>query len=152
MLTRINAYSQKLEDPEVYLTPGDIFHGARLAFPIDGGPGPNTKIGYVYRVPESNKRFRYSAIVAGRITLLQIATISKACENYDKFIPGQIGLMDLQAVTKDIHFNETPFHEISKITFTSDEPNNHQNIQQIVSRFQGIQWNNAYRPPYKAAS
>ena len=59
------------------------------------GPGPNTLIEYMYR-DASNYKKTNVAVLKGRISLGQIGLIESSLNDGEFFIPGQVGLQDLQ--------------------------------------------------------
>lgn len=90
------------------------------------GPGPNTLIEYMYR-DASNYKKTNVAVLKGRISLGQIGLIESSLNDGEFFIPGQVGLQDLQGEFEHgggwDEDDDHVWHTISSIEYT-DQPSN----------------------------
>ncbi|NMP24910.1 hypothetical protein [Sulfobacillus harzensis] len=85
----------------------------------------NTRIAYLYRDGANNKQGG-EVVLAGALSDEQIADIRHACDDGQWFIPGDVGLPELQAVwvekgyplTADDHV----WHELVDFEATADSP------------------------------
>lgn len=93
------------------------------------GPGANTRLHYKYR-DVSNCQVVRTVVLAGRISHEQVGLMVAAMIDTECFIPGQVGLVDLQGELarwdgddNDPAFRsgDHPFHTIEEIAYTDDD-------------------------------
>lgn len=86
------------------------------------GDGENTLLGYGYRDASNNKCFK-EVVLGGRISAEQVHRIATNLEGGEFFIPGQVGLADLQgefvAGAGWDEDDDHPFHTITDIAYTN---------------------------------
>jgi len=145
--------------------------------PLEGSPYmKNTRILYQYR-DASNYKVLMEAIFAGAVTVEQCVKIKKALRPCDAgslgtFIPGQIGLRDLQnsfyekpiALAEAVDDQEMvdalkaakpiwwpddgPFHEVLMIDHVSAPPTHPESIGEIAAAILDVDWGPEYLPPF----
>lgn len=127
------------------------------------GVGRNTRIDYLYRDGENNKVGGH-AIFAGSCDIpLQDAFVKAALHDdggdMGSFIPGQVGLRDLEAdfVTDGPAMwspdRDHPVHEILAITCTDDPPTDPRTINTFLLEFRKASqagWDLGWRPSFHA--
>ena len=93
-----------------------------VGFDLDG-PGQNTRFAYLYRDADNYKQGK-EVILQGRLSRANIAGILRAASDYNHFIPGDVGMENLQP-----RFNsgweieaDHPWHEIVEIAYVDDPP------------------------------
>ena len=69
-------------------------YGHHIELELDDGK-PNTLIEYMYRDADNYKKIG-TAVLAGRMTADQVRTLKGSLSDREFFIPGQVGLKDLQ--------------------------------------------------------
>lgn len=132
----------------------DLFDGkvAPKAFDAPAQEGVQTRLHYEY-ADASNYKMAGTALFAGQISFDELVTLFRACEKgEDGFIPGQVGLPDLQERLAD--WNEEtdhPWHELTKLELTSagpkfDDVPDTRTISQFVAEIAQVEWDDAYRP------
>lgn len=89
------------------------------------GKGRNTLIDYTYR-DLSNNKVHDCVILAGRLTEPQIETILGTLFEKEKFIPGQVGLNDLQTKFESSRGwddqEDQVWHELRSIQYIDRRP------------------------------
>lgn len=113
----------------------------------------NTRITYLYR-DGSNYKQSESVVIQGELTF---AEVEPYLDEGEYFIPGQVGLEDLQhrfggKLTMDDH----PWHELKEDDFelTDDPLTGSITTQELLERFRAVTWDetaagNALGIPYK---
>lgn len=111
-------------------------------------PKANTLITYIYRDAANYKQVA-ELILPGAITPAQLATIYRHLDEDDGFVPGQVGLEDLQLRFNDDWDDESdhPFHEFVRIELTLEERSlTVLTPADLANSFDGVSWDQAYRP------
>src|SRR3546814_3502332 len=91
----------------------------------------------------SNWKTGAQVIFAGRITRDEISMILNARYDDGWFIPGQVGMTDLQEGW-DSQLDH-PFHEICGFELTLAAPDDPREISQFVREFTSVKWKKRYR-------
>lgn len=68
--------------------------------PTESHPPMNTRIHYLYRDGANNKQ-DHEEVLAGTFTTAQVVTMRAACEDARYFIPGDVGLPEIQTCWRD---------------------------------------------------
>lgn len=93
-----------------------------------------------------------SVILAGEITEAEEARLRAGLDEGKMFIPGQIGLPDLQDsfVTPSEWSDkyDHPWHRMLDITAIDHEPTHAASLAEIVKKIEAVTWDNDYRPPF----
>lgn len=114
---------------------------------LSGRAEANTVFNYMYRDADNYKQFGRT-VFPGEITRSQVETILKNLNMHDGFVPGQIGMDDLQGK----FFNgwsdvvDHPFHEIGGFELTLEAPDTDRDLPSLVGAFTTVDWNTEYRP------
>jgi hypothetical protein len=113
----------------------------------------NLRIEYCYRLSLTHK-IKCRIILAGPVGSHEVAVIKDRLEDGVYFVPGQVGLPDLQC-----RFDETdarwdpridhPWHELEKINLTVKKPDQELGVTgpALVDAFGAVRWDDAYTPP-----
>jgi len=125
----------------------------------------NTRITYMYRDGANYKTSR-AVVVAGALTPDQAAALLRCCEEAGDFIPGQIGLPDLQDSFQgcESHWDpelDHPVHELTSIKLTTAQPTvldpeagQMLTTHDLVERFTDVVfaggWDHEYLPEFHA--
>lgn len=111
-----------------------------------GGTEVNTKITYLYRDADNYKQFG-TAIFKGAMTSQQLETILAHLDEDGGFIPGQVGMRDLQEMMATGWDNDLdhPFHEITSIKLT-EQPADNVSIDELARLFAEVSWDQDYHP------
>lgn len=113
--------------------------------------GANTKLEYMYR-DGFNYKTSGEAVFAGRIAAQQVRDIAKALDDRAYFIPGQVGLQDLQdSFINASEWNpeaDHPWHEVMAISYTGDAPTQEDSASEFVARVKNVTWDDGYKPPF----
>lgn|SRR3546814_846193 len=121
----------------------DEFMDAESFAELGEAAAANTVIDYMYR-DGSNWKTGAQVIFAGRITRDEISMILNARYDDGWFIPGQVGMTDLQEGW-DSQLDH-PFHEICGFELTLAAPDDPREISQFVREFTSVKWKKRYRP------
>lgn len=115
------------------------------------GTGANTEITYMYRDAANYKESK-SVVVEGRVTEHQAKAIAACCEKITEsrfyFIPGQVGLDDLQEGKWDNDLDH-PYHTITSIRCTDLNALGAMTMNDLVAAFiktASAGWDDAYKP------
>jgi len=120
-------------------------------------PMQNTKVSYLYRDGGNNKISR-DVVIAGAMTSSQIAMFWEKCDreidDHPSFVPGQIGLPDLQAGDEGkypwIEDIDHPWHILQAIEHTDEEPTIRLSAEDLASELEEIEkvegWDRDHRP------
>lgn len=113
----------------------------------DTGAGPNTIISYMYRDASNYKQFR-DVCIAGRITRDQLDRFVLDLDEGFRFVPGQVGLPDLQGEFDDGWDYELdhPYHELLEISYTDAAPNSTLTAAALADALATTEWNALYDP------
>lgn len=99
------------------------------------GSGPNTLINYMYR-DASNYKKTNVAVLRGRISLEQIGLIQSSLDDDEFFIPGQVGLKDLQGEFEHgggwDEDDDHVWHTISLIEYTDQPANSDLSVDEMM--------------------
>jgi len=114
---------------------------------LEEHPHANTRIRYLYR-DASNYKQSDSVIFSGAITAEECETLIAHFDEYGGFIPGQVGMPDLQdrmtgGWDEDL---DHPFHEITGIELTLSPADTSMTAADLADRFSGISWDPEHRP------
>lgn len=114
---------------------------------LEGREGVNTKLSYFYR-DVNNYKQHTEVVLAGAITAQQIETILAHLDEDGGFIPGQVGLDDLQPrMTGGYDADmDHPFHDINGIELTEEPEFGGPDVADLVATFQAVSWDQEYRP------
>ena len=125
--------------PEIHI---DVESFGRL----NTNPNAMTKIEYEYR-DGANYKAHGSAVLAGAATADQVDAILNGLDDEGGFIPGQVGLSDLQTTLAGGWKDEVdhPFHEISSIELVLDGQADN-SISLISHAFATVTWDESYQP------
>jgi hypothetical protein len=98
-----------------------------------------------------NYKAHTAIVLQGRITVADANQIVKGLYEGEAFIPGQIGLPDLQgSLTQWDGWNEEtdhPFHDITRISYVNDEVTmTNLTASELVKRLSTTDWNHNYLP------
>ena len=116
----------------------------------------NTRISYQYRDGANNKT-GMEVILAGApdADLMQSIIAAMDCDGgggVPSFIPGQVGLPDLQNNFQgDTQWDEGidhPWHELIDIWRTRAEPTVGMTMAELASKMQAVTWDPGYLPPF----
>lgn len=111
----------------------------------------NTLLFYEYR-DGANYAVTSAAILAGEISEADEARLRAGLDEGGMFIPGQIGLPDLQDsfVTPSEWSDkyDHPWHRMLDITVTDYEPTLPVSLAEIIEKIESVTWDNDYRPPF----
>lgn len=86
----------------------------------DKKPGRNTAIQYFYRDASNYKQY-CEIVIRGVMSADQAAAIASKLDGDDGFIPGMVGLVDLQSMLGEWSDDDHVFHDICSITRTDAE-------------------------------
>lgn len=112
----------------------------------------NTRIDYLYR-DGSNFKTVSAIVLAGDFTPAMVAQIRASLDEGKFFIPGQVGLPDLQNRFSPALWDpdrDHPFHELGEIVQTDCDPS----LDMTVEDFAGLMaaaaddWDHGYLPPF----
>jgi hypothetical protein len=115
---------------------------------------PNTVIWYMYRDAD-NYKAGGRAILEGTLTRAQKQAIEAKLDEEKYFIPGQVGLADLQDsfVGCESEWNpdrDHPWHTLSSIEETDLSPTVDMSAEDLAGRFAAVEWDESYLPPFHA--
>lgn len=102
----------------------------------------NTVLQYMYRDGANWKQLGRT-VFSGRITREDVVAIVDALHDGEWFIPGQIGLEDLQEGWDPQY--DHPFHSICCFELTLESANDGE-IGDFVKAFTTVKWKKRYRP------
>lgn len=106
-------------------------------------PGKNTAVSYQYR-DGSNYKANHVAIFAGEITHDEVLRVLSTCDEGEWFIPGQVGLPDIQDRLQNFPDPEDDhvWHELEADSFelTDRAPTEAIDIHAFVERFCETTW------------
>lgn len=101
----------------------------------------NTRIIYLYRDASNNKQST-SIVLEGPLIPDQIAAIEQACDEERSFIPGDVGLPELQSLWVDhgcpLTDDDHVWHELIEITVTNDPPTMSLTAEALYTRFVAV--------------
>jgi hypothetical protein len=109
--------------------------------------GENTLISYMYRDAGNYKQFR-DVVAAGRITREQFDRFVENLDEGFRFVPGQVGLPDLQGMFDDGWDDDLdhPYHELLTITFTSAAADVAPTAEELAEALATTAWDPVYLP------
>jgi hypothetical protein len=81
----------------------------------------NTRIHYLYRDGSNNKPDD-EVVLTGTFTSTQVATMRAICDAHQYFIPGDVGLPDIQTYWRDHGYAYLPDHDHIWCEFFDPEP------------------------------
>jgi hypothetical protein len=108
----------------------------------------NTRIRYHYQ-DEANFEAKHEVILKGEISEEQTQLLKSHLYDEKYFIPGQVGLPDLQHILKDwVDSSDHPGHTFIAISSTQRPPSQEDSctIDEFVEIFLSAQWDKDYRP------
>ena len=113
---------------------------------LASNPAANTKITYIYR-DGNNYKTDGQTIFGGAISPADIDKIMSHLDEDGGFIPGQVGMADLQIQMAGGWNDDSdhPFHEITAIELTG-EPADNVAIDKLVRLFSEVSWDQDHRP------
>jgi hypothetical protein len=140
---------------EVY---SDLFSGmVKLASFVkleSESDGVQTRLSYRYRDGGNNKTGS-SVLFRGKITFEELQTLFRRMDTEfaESFIPGQVGLRDLQgqfAAGWDDELDH-PWHELVSVELTTggpkgDDAEDTRSISDFVAEVAKVEWDNSYKP------
>lgn len=105
--------------------------------------GANTEVSYMYRDADNYKVSR-RVVLGGTITVAKAMEIVRALDEGQYFVPSEIGLEDIQGgFLAGADWNEQvdhPFHELTGIALTDDEPFGDMTAAKFHERFVMADW------------
>ncbi|MBK1666601.1 hypothetical protein CKO28_00905 [Rhodovibrio sodomensis] len=134
------------------IDPDDAAEAAKpLGAPVDASDR-NTAITYEYR-DGANYHTQRTYIVAGGLSAAEIDEISLRLDEGEYFIPGQVGLPDLQDsfVGCASHWDpqlDHPWHLLGEIESTPKPATVALEARELLRRFREVQWDDSYKPPF----
>ena len=133
-------------------TPGSTPLPDRPAGAEDDSPS-NTRIVYQYRDADNYKAI-HSVILPGTLDAAETNAIRANLDEYEFFIPGQVGLPDLQDSFQNCASywhpeKDHPWHELLRIeTTTSPASVTDTTARDFAARFAATAWDSDYLPPF----
>jgi hypothetical protein len=114
---------------------------------LAGRPGANTEIAYTYRDADNHKQHAV-IVLRGEIDADGLTAILGKLDDHQGFIPGQVGLDDLQERTSNgwDADSDHPWHELDSIGLTMRAPTELLTAAEIAERFRQVDWDKAHRP------
>jgi len=114
---------------------------------LDNSDLPNTKIVYEYR-DASNYKTNDEVVLAGKIDHELLSKMLAKLQGGMFFIPGQVGLPDIQNKMGDWNEDDHPFHSFLIIQPTSEDPTEGMpTIYELVASFPDV-WDATYIPSF----
>lgn len=116
------------------------------------GAGANTVIDYGYR-DGANYKTAGQAVLAGRISPSDAAALCRNLYDGEAFIPGQVGLQDLQDSFSgcESEWNpdfDHPYHELFKIKYSGATPTHSLSADEFARQMMSATWDDEYKPPF----
>lgn len=109
---------------------------------LAGNPKANTAFEYMYRDASNWKQFG-RVIFSGAISRDDVEAVLKARYDGEWFIPGQIGMVDLQEGWDPQY--DHPFHELGGFELTLEDPCD-RTVSDFVKSFTTVKWKKRYKP------
>jgi hypothetical protein len=105
------------------------------------GDGGNTEIGYLYRDADNYKQHA-TAVLPGALAFPEAMAIMAALDDGEYFVPSGVGLADLQERMRTgwDPRSDHPFHALTGIGLTADEPTETTTAAEFAERFLAADW------------
>lgn len=115
------------------------------------GSGVNTKI-YLHYTDGANYKVGKTVVVHGRMSADDVRTVLASLDGGESFIPGQVGLPDLQDSFMDAsEWNpeyDHVWHDLCEISYTDAPPTENLGAVELAGAFSRVVWDDSYRPPF----
>jgi len=103
----------------------------------------NTLVKYLYR-DASNYKTTDHVIFRGTLTQQQISDIMAHCDERQYFIPGQVGMQDLQSRLGGLNDDDHAWHTLTEIAETDRCPTEERSAEAFYREFMATVWDDAY--------